>query len=190
MKSMKKLLTLMLIMGLVLTACNTKDSNSATPDPDASDPSVETVTEGKVVINDVDQALQVALDDQGLTEEDVTVVKKEYDMEDDEYDIEFIYQDKEYEYEIKSDGSIKKLDVDSSDTEIAMIDGDHISMDEAKAIALLDAGLVESDITDLEMDKDSEADKVYYEIEFEVDQKDYEYKIDAVSGEILDKKID
>ena len=61
----------------------------------------------------------------------------------------------------------------------------YITPDEAKAIALNDAGLKEADIHDLEIELDRDGVKVHYDVDFDKGSDDYDYEIDAVTGDIL-----
>jgi len=61
----------------------------------------------------------------------------------------------------------------------------YITPEEAKAIALQDAGLKESDVRDLEVDLDRDDGTVHYDVDFEKSGDDYDYDIDARTGEIL-----
>ena len=67
-----------------------------------------------------------------------------------------------------------------------------ITADEAKEIALSHAGLACKKVRDLEAEPDRERGKSIYEVSFESGNYDYEYEIDAKTGEILiaDKEWD
>ena len=58
-------------------------------------------------------------------------------------------------------------------------------MKDAEAIALNKAGFAASEVYDKETELDFEKGAWVYEVSFEKDRIDYEYVIDAVSGEIL-----
>lgn len=69
--------------------------------------------------------------------------------------------------------------------------GKYIGKAKAKEIALADAGVTAKDVRDLDCELDKEViGKTAYEVDFEVGFDEYEYKIDAVTGEILKSKID
>ncbi len=59
-----------------------------------------------------------------------------------------------------------------------------ISKERAKEIALKHAKLKESDITDYEIDLDNENGKLVYEISFESNGKEYDYDVDATTGDV------
>ena len=61
-----------------------------------------------------------------------------------------------------------------------------ISADKAKEIALNHAGILKEDATFLRAERDGENGKAVYEVEFySKDKKEYDYEIDANTGEIL-----
>lgn len=65
-----------------------------------------------------------------------------------------------------------------------------ITADEAKAIAFEKAGVVEADVTDFSSELDEENGVRYYEVSFDANGQDYDYDIDALTGEIIGEDID
>lgn len=65
-----------------------------------------------------------------------------------------------------------------------------IGRDRAKSIALAHAGLTESQISRLQVEKDGEDGRMVYEIEFKAGNTEYEYTIDAVTGAVLKHEKD
>ena len=65
-----------------------------------------------------------------------------------------------------------------------------ITESKAKEIALSDAGVAESDILNIRIEKDYDDGKSVYDIDFYIQNKEYDYEIDAVSGEILSRDYD
>ena len=141
-----------------------------------------------------------ALAHAGVSADEATFTKVEYDREDGtaHYDIEFRVGNVEYEYEIDADGKVLSWDKDVDDdapvttrrkttTSSALI-----STRKAKSIALNHAGLTSDQVTRLTAERDRDDGVTYYEVEFRVGNAEYSYEIDAVSGEILDweKEID
>ncbi len=61
----------------------------------------------------------------------------------------------------------------------------YIGRDEALRIALNDAGVDASAIRDRDIDFDSEHGAAWYDVDFETAGMEYEYSLDAVTGEIL-----
>lgn len=65
-----------------------------------------------------------------------------------------------------------------------------ISVDEAKQIALAHANLAQKDVTFVKTKLDNEDNRIVYKIEFVISNIEYDYKIDAVSGEIISSDSD
>lgn len=69
--------------------------------------------------------------------------------------------------------------------------GNNIGKDKALEIALNDAGLAKTDVRDIEVELDREVvGTTAYEVSFEEGFDDYDYVIDAETGEILKSKKD
>lgn len=60
-----------------------------------------------------------------------------------------------------------------------------ISEEEAKKIAFEDAGIAEADVKGLRIEKDREDGYYVYEVEFYSGDKEYDYKVDQTTGEIV-----
>ena len=65
-----------------------------------------------------------------------------------------------------------------------------LSADEAKRIALEDAGAAENDVTFTKCEQDIERGDLVWEIEFRFDRMEYEYEISATDGSIVKRDID
>ena len=65
-----------------------------------------------------------------------------------------------------------------------------ISVDEAKQIALAHANLTQKDVTFVKTKLDNEDNRIVYKIEFVISNIEYDYEIDAVSGEIISSDSD
>ncbi|AND78971.1 PepSY domain-containing protein [Streptococcus pantholopis] len=153
------------------------------------------------------QAQSIALKHAGLTASDVTFSSTKRDTENFRatYEVEFHTKDTEYDYTIDAaDGSVLSHDLEtkgttassstsassstapSSDTSSDKSDQE-LTADQAKAIALTDAGLEESAVINLKVEKEFEYNRSYYEVDFDdpVAGLEYDYDIDSVSGEIL-----
>jgi uncharacterized membrane protein YkoI len=65
-----------------------------------------------------------------------------------------------------------------------------IGVEKAKEIALQDAGVNEADTTRLKTSKDNENNTLVYDIDFDVNEKEYSYEIDGTNGEIISYEID
>ena len=64
-------------------------------------------------------------------------------------------------------------------------DSAYIGKDAAKAAAFSNAGVKEADVRDLEVEMDFEYSTMVYEVDFASGQYEYDYVIDAKSGEVL-----
>lgn len=60
----------------------------------------------------------------------------------------------------------------------------------AKEAAFNDAGVQESDATRLKVSKDRDDGKTIYEIDFDINEKEYSYDIDASNGDILKSDVE
>lgn len=67
---------------------------------------------------------------------------------------------------------------------------DVISEDKAKNIALEDAGFSESDVEYLHVVLDRDDGRTEYDIDFQKGELEYEYTLDAVTGDILESETD
>ena len=67
--------------------------------------------------------------------------------------------------------------------------GAYITAEEAKRIALEFAGKTEAEVFDLEVEFDADDGIIVYEVEFDADGKEYEYEINAKTGEKVKEKI-
>ncbi len=160
-----------------------------------------------------EKAEAIALENAGVKAADVT--REDYDLEYGVYEIEFCDGTNEFDYEIDAvTGAIRNVrkelcddrwDVDDNDRDDRYDDRDdryddwdeddvvveqpnYIGLNKAKSIAYGNAGVAEADA----VDKSYELENGVYEIEFQVGDTEYEYKVDAVTGKILrsHKEID
>ena len=142
-----------------------------------------------------DEAKRIALAHAKLAEKDVTFVKVELELEDNnryEYDIDFYSGNVEYDYEIDAvSGAILSADKDIENyviptqpsTSAANTQTSEISVERAKQIALSHAGVGSARFTKAKIDYENGV-KVY-EIEFKVGNMEYEYDINVVNGAIV-----
>ncbi len=164
----------------------------------------------------VDAAKSKALADAGLSASQVTFTKARLDHDDRYavYDIEFYTSSAEYEYEIgASDGAVYDRSIEyfehhqsstgsgstgssgqtgstgnsgSGNSSQSGSTGSSISLDQAKSIAADHAGFSASDVNFSKAKLDHDDGHTVYEIEFYRDGVEYEYKIDASTGAIID----
>lgn len=140
------------------------------------------------------KAKQIALNNAGFKEKEVSFVRVALDLEDGryEYDVEFYKGNMEYDYEIDAKTG-KILDVDF-DIEDFVIPGHNnnafITIEKAKQIALDHAKLKAADVKFVKAKLDNDDGKKVYDIEFYKGNAEYDYEIDAKSGKILDFDFD
>ena len=148
-----------------------------------------------------EQAEAIALQHAGLKELEVKFVKGSLSYDDGkaEYEIEFWKDHKEYDYEIDAvTGNILSYDYDIESYVIPGLQngsgkqstsskdtGSCITDAQAKATALQHAGFQESDVQFVNGYLSKDDGRAEYEIEFWKDNREYDYEIDAVTGEIL-----
>ncbi len=130
-------------------------------------------------------AQAAALSHAGKSSDQVTGMRVKLDWEDGErvYDIEFWVQSTEYEYEVGSDGSIRKAEQKGHAS--AGSSGQAIGRDAALQAALSHAGVSQSDIYDLKIEQEMDDRTPHYEIEFKSGNMEYDYEVDAGNGNIL-----
>lgn len=144
----------------------------------------------------IDEAKDIALKHAGIESADAVFTKAKSDNDNGvlKYDIEFTANNTEYEYEISaSDGSILESSVEAVKTGASALSADvssQITLDEAKDIALKHAGFTSSQVEFTKAQLDYDDGIAEYEIEFRVNGHEYEYKINAETGKIIEYEID
>ena len=176
---MKKMIPFILAL-LLLAGCSGKKQ-----------PSAETL--------DRDTLRAKAFEHAGVAQADAYDIDEDWDREgaNTYYELDFEVNGVEYEYvlngqtgEILRSSTDKKpasLQVDSTPQQIST-EPQLISEEEAKRIALEDAGLTEGAVKSYSIEL--EMDEYKYEIQFFTKGIEYEYDIDARTGEILEKDKD
>ncbi len=150
-----------------------------------------------------DAALEAALKDAGVNEEDTSRLNVSEDMDDGRkvYEIGFDVAEKEYDYEIQaSDGAILSSDVETNEGYTAAQNSTQsqqnadnagtgtsdaaVSLEEATKIALDKVpGATEQDIR-INLDYDDGRQK--YEGDIIYEQMEYDFEIDANTGEVIE----
>ena len=72
-----------------------------------------------------------------------------------------------------------------ADSNAAASQDSYIGEDAAKAAALADAGIAEADCTEMKCELDTDDGTVHYDVDFKAGGLEYEYDIDAVTGEVM-----
>ncbi len=150
-----------------------------------------------------ENALQTALTHANITKENSRCIEVEFDFENGKmiYDIEFKSGEYEYDYEIDAvSGEVlftdKELDdhhgEQEADHDHIIPDGNYIGKEAALEKTLAHAGLTSQSVYALEIELDKERGMVVYEIDFKSGNYEYEYEVDATTGEVLksEKEID
>ncbi len=160
------------------------------------------------------KAQSIALEAAGLSESEVYGLRVKLDYEDDlyerdNYEVEFYAGGFEYDYEIDAiTGEIISWDKDIDDdyhyqhnanagntANNSAINGNNsasatITADEAKNIALAQAGLSASEVSGLWAELDRDDVRTIYEVEFHSGRTEYNYDIDASTGAVISYDID
>lgn len=145
---------------------------------------------------DIEKAKETAFADAKVQVSEVTCTKAELTEDDgvEVYDIEFYTADKEYEYEIRvSDGKIYQKEEEPLDDDKKVQTekkGNYIGIDKAKEIAVKHAGFSVADVRFSKAKLEEDDGNKEYEIEFYKNKKEYEYKIQAETGDILEYDSD
>ena len=160
--------------------------------------------DSKTVILTTDQAVEdgtyigtakaksIALDHADLSSSQVTFYKAELEWDDGRmiYDVEFWRNSKEYDYEIDAaTGKILSYDYDIEGY-APSASPDDIGAGQAKSIALKHAGVSSSKATFVHVEADYEDGRKVYEVEFYSGNKEYDYEIDAATGDIVSYDYD
>ena len=136
-----------------------------------------------------DAALAAALKHAGLGSGDVQVVKNKLDWDDgvQEYEIEFYSGSTEYDYSVNAQtGEIRHYDAEThgAPASSGSSSGSVIGEDAALAAALKHAGLGSGDVQVVKNKLDWDDGVQEYEIEFYSGSTEYDYSVNAQTGEI------
>lgn len=189
---MKKiaLVTIILVACISLIGCN----KSSTPNNQNSNNSKITM----------EQAQEIALKHAKLTSDQVSFIKTDTELENgiEVYNIEFSYENKEYDYKINSsNGEIIEYDSDIEDYDITQqqatkenksvtpnnqnSNNSKITVEKAKEISLKHANLKDNQVVFDKTEMDYDNGVQIYDIEFHYNNIEYNYEIDANTGNIL-----
>ena len=125
----------------------------------------------------------------GVTADQAANVVVERDWDDGrlEYKVEFWVGTVEYDYEIDGNtGSVLKQEQETHQNAATQT----IGVEQARTIALQDAGLTADQVRELEVSTELDERPPHYEVEFKSGNMEYEYKIHAETGAILEKEQD
>lgn len=189
----------------VLSACS--DNNTIENTLNGASANAETSTVINVEIT-LEEAMDIALADAKTDRENAAFTQAKLDIDDAEkhYDIDFKVGGVEHEYEISLDGKILKHELDREDTDDENPDvsrteyrketktevAGYISVDDAKVAVLAYSNFDKDEVVLVEADFDDEDndEAAHYDIELVIDNKEYEYKVDAKTGKVISVEAD
>ncbi len=141
-----------------------------------------------------DEAKSIALAHAGVKESETSSIFCNLDNDDRvaDYDVEFWVGNMEYDYEIDAvTGEILSYDNDLENSGAnSNQSSDYITSEEAKNIALKDAGVNESNTANFRCEFDHDDGQAEYEIEWRIGNTEYEYTISAIDGTIWERDVD
>ena len=139
-----------------------------------------------------EEAKNIALNRVGKTSEEVTFTRVRIDRENGVTVYDVYFYDLEKEYELSIDVETKEVVSYKEDYLVTggninnpTTNNQYIGVDRAKEIVLNHAGLSSSDVRFSKVELDRDYHMATYEIEFYYNYLEYDYEIDAVTGEIL-----
>lgn len=153
---------------------------------------------------DLEEAKEIAVEHAGLSMDEATFKKagKDWDNGQEIYDIEFYSGTTEYEYEILvGTGEILKHQMEleegkaqdtgedasaaSSGQNQAEDQGTTLTESQAKDAAFEHAGISADEAEQVEVERDRENGVLVYDVSFDSGNQEYDYEVDAQTGEIL-----
>jgi uncharacterized membrane protein YkoI len=144
-------------------------------------------------------AKSIALDHAGFSEADVTFIKMtRYDRHRIElYDIEFLTDSAKYSYEINAVtgeviASYYQAREKANGSSSTSGSNSYIGSQKAESIAFAHAGISKSEVRKFDIELKEHKRRAIYEVEFvhKNIEYEYEYEIDATTGEIIEWKSD
>ncbi len=147
----------------------------------------------------LEAAKATALKHAGVSVQNAVFTKSEIDHDDGvvEYEFEFIVGNIEYECKVNASGKVIKFETETIDHDDEHNETHHdtivtsdIGEEAAKSAAFRHAGVDAANVYELEVERDIDDGRLEYEIEFKCGNMEYEYKIDAYTGAIIEKKTE
>ena len=148
----------------------------------------------------VDEAKRIALEKvAGASESDIVKAVKDIDDGREEYDVEIVYDGFEYDIELSAeDGRLLDISKEKADAEETVVvetvspssdNSSDADLAKAKKTALAQVpGASESDI--VKAHKDYDDGRQEYEVEIRYNGYEYDYEIDAETGNIISSDVD
>lgn len=200
---MKRICIIMaLTAAMVLSGCSVKSGRPAVrenepaqgsgyPGNPQNGGSADTAQPSQTGEIDADQALSIALEDAGVSEDDIYSYKTERDRDDgiSVYDIEFDTDYGDYSYEIETNGGrIISADYDVDDRYIRSLEDSPITEDDAKAI--VQSKVPKASAEDIWLQEEWDDGFSSFEGGLYLDDAKYEFEIDAQTGIISSWSVD
>ena len=136
----------------------------------------------------MDEAKAIALKHAGVTADKAVFTEQQREFENGKpvYEFDFYADGVEYDYEIDAvTGEVRKAEREIKTVQSTPQPGaNELTMDEAKAIAVKHAGVTADKAVFTEQKREYEDGRLVYEFDFHADGVEYDYEIDAVTGEV------
>ena len=200
---MKRICIIMaLTAAMVLSGCSVKSGRPAVrenepaqgsgyPGNPQNGGSADTAQPSQTGEIDADHALSIALEDAGVSEDDIYSYKTERDRDNgiSVYDIEFETEYGDYSYEIETNGGrIISADYDVDDRYIRSLEDSPITEEDAKAI--VQSKVPEASAEDIWLQEEWDDGFSSFEGGLYLDDAKYEFEIDAQTGIISSWSVD
>ena len=171
---------------------NSNNSNSSNTNSNSSN---HVADNGNKLYIGKNEARKIALQHAGVQDDQYTITELKLDRNNNKivYEVEFFTANKEYDYEIDAiTGKIVSYDYDIEGFEIPTIDNNatYIGKEKAEQIALDHAQVTKQQVKYVKNELDKDDGRWEYQIEFKYGNKEYEYEINAYTGEIIDYSVD
>lgn len=186
------------VTGTSAVQSSSSSSSSKAPAPQSSSSVQTTPTQSAAAPKNEyiggEKARDIALKHAGYSADQVYDLEYELDRERGVvvYDVSFDADDYDYDYEIDAvTGEILRSDKEWDNDykpDPSLNTAEYIGSEKAKTIALDHAGLSSANVRELEVELDHRLNSVVYEVSFDSSGYEYDYEIDAYSGEILNSK--
>ncbi len=133
--------------------------------------------------------LQHANIKESLVEHIVTKLEKDNGVM--EYEVSFYTADTEYDYDINAaTGEVVSYDYEIRANQSQTTQGEYITQEQAKTIALSDANMSENEVSYIKVEFDIDDGIPEYEVEWWIDKTEYQYTINAIDSTILSREVD
>lgn len=161
----------------------------------------------KVTFISKDRVKEIIVDNMKVNSSDVYFDNIDFELDKSIYEVDIYYQNREYEYKIdakegkiiytdyiynnqntvtnNSNSSNNNNNNNNSNNSQSSNTTSNISLDEAKNIALTHANIALDNVNFLRTETEYEHNTLVYEIDFTYNNYEYDYKIDANTGEII-----